>query len=168
MRIALIVAVADNLAIGKDNKLLWHIPADMKFFRETTTGKPVVMGRKTYQSIGRPLPKRTNIIVSRDSTFSAEGCEVYTSIEEALERAQVINQAEGHEEIIVMGGGEIYSRCLDFACRIYLTEVHQSYDADSFFPAFDRSHWRETSRIDHPGDPEGNIPSYSFVVLDRC
>ncbi|WP_135079956.1 dihydrofolate reductase [Terasakiella sp. SH-1] len=158
MRISMIVAVAENGAIGKDNKMLWHIPEDFKYFKTTTMGKPIIMGRKTYESIGRPLPGRLNIVITRDETWSVEGVSVVHSLDEAIELAK---QDKG-EEIFIIGGGTIYAQAMPMATRIHFTEIHRAYDADAHFPPLDTSLWQEISREDHAGDPD-----YSFVVYER-
>ncbi len=166
MRLALIVAVAENRVIGRDNRLPWRIPADLRHFKATSMGKPVIMGRKTFQSIGRPLAGRTNIVISRDPTFAADGVAVAGDFEAALECADRSAARAGIDEVMVIGGAEIYAEALARADRIYLTEVHRAVDGDVHFPEIDRDQWRESRREDHPAaTPDG--PAYSFVVLDR-
>ena len=141
--LSLIAAVARNRAIGKDNQLLWHLPEDMKHFRETTRGKPVVMGRKTWESLPekfRPLPGRQNIVVSRDPAYKAHGADLAGSLEGALALAG------GAEEVFVIGGAEIYGQALPLAQRLYLTEVAHDFAADAFFPEFSTGEWQEISR----------------------
>lgn len=159
MRISLIVAVAENGVIGRDGDLPWRIPADLKFFKDTTTGHPIVMGRKTHQSIGRALPGRTNIVVTRDPEFSGDDIAVVGDLDSALAAA---GEAD---EVMVIGGAQIYAMALPRAKRIYLTEVHIAADGDTRFPELDRGIWSETSRVDHPA--EGDIPAFSFVTLER-
>ncbi len=162
-RIALIAAVAANGVIGRDNALPWRIPEDMKWFRERTAGKPCVMGRKTWESFPkRPLPGRTNIVVTRDETFRAEGAVVVHTLEAALDAAA----RETPEEIMILGGAEIYCSALPFADRMYLTRVHGEVAGDTRFPDFDRAAWRETIVSDHPSSPERPI-GYSFLILDE-
>ncbi len=166
MRLALIVAMAENRVIGRDNGLPWRIPADLRHFKATTMGKPVIMGRKTFQSIGRPLAGRTNIVISRDPTFAADGAAVVRDFQAALECTDRAAARAGIEEIMVIGGAEIYALALARADRIYLTEVHRAVDGDVRFPEIDRDQWRESRREDHPAaTPDGS--AYSFVVLDR-
>ncbi len=160
MSISIIAAMADNGTIGINNQLPWHLPADLKWFRQQTTGKPILMGRKTYDSIGRPLPKRRNIVISRDASLTIEGCEVVTSIEEALKRCA------GVDEVMVIGGASFYQQMLPHANRLYLTRVHTLIDGDAYFPEIDFSQWREVERIDHHAD-EANAFDYSFVIYDR-
>lgn len=159
MRISLIVAVAENGVIGRDGDLPWRIPADLKFFKDTTTGHPIVMGRKTHQSIGRALPGRTNIVVTRDPEFSGDDIAVVGDLDSALAAA---GEAD---EVMVIGGAQIYAMALPRAKRIYLTEVHIAADGDTRFPELDRGIWSETARVDHPA--EGDIPAFSFVTLER-
>ncbi|MCP5213781.1 MAG: dihydrofolate reductase [Pseudomonadales bacterium] len=166
MRLALIVAMAENRVIGINNNLPWHLSNDLRYFKAITMGKPVILGRKTHQSIGKPLPGRTNIVISTDAGADFEGCSVVSSVEEALELAENIALIDGSSEAIVMGGAQIYELCLPFVDRIYLTEVHAHVRGDTYFPKFDRSEWQEVGREDF--DPEGDNPyEYSFVVLDR-
>lgn len=165
MRLALIVAMAANRVIGRGNEMPWRIPADMRYFKATTMGKPVIMGRKTYQSIGRPLAGRTNIVVSRNPAFAADGAATARNLEAALRSAKQSAAPTGADEIMVIGGAEIYAQALARADRIYLTEVHCSPDGDVHFPEIDRDRWRESRREDHAAAPDR--PAYSFVVLDR-
>ncbi len=157
--LSLIVAMAANGVIGRDNRLPWHISEDLRYFKRVTMGKPLVMGRKTFQSIGKPLPGRPNIVVTRDPAWSSEGVQVAHSVAQALETARGL--AAGGE-VMVIGGAELFKAALATARRLYLTEVHRNYDGDVFFPDPDPASWREVSREDHAGDP-----AYSFVVLER-
>ncbi|NVK19267.1 MAG: dihydrofolate reductase [Methylocystaceae bacterium] len=166
MRISMIVAVAENGAIGKDNKMLWHIPEDFKYFKATTMGKPMIMGRKTFDSIGRPLPGRLTIVVTRDQNWSADGVVVVHDLDAALSAAFAEAEDKNADEVMIVGGSQIYAQAMDQTDRIYYTEVHQSYDHDASFPALDKTVWQEVSRKDHENDQAGK-PSYSFVVLDR-
>ncbi len=159
MLISLVVAVAENNVIGKNNQLIWHLPADLKHFKKLTTGHTVFMGRKTYDSIGKPLPNRRNVVISR-SVNEIEGCEVAVSLEDALKLTSAEN------EIFIIGGAEIYKLALTLANRIYLTQIHQSFDGDTFFPELDLQQWQETQREDFSPD-EKNLLSYSFIILDR-
>ncbi len=159
MLISLVVAVAENNVIGKNNQLIWHLPADLKHFKKLTTGHTVFMGRKTHDSIGKPLPNRRNIVISR-SVDQIEGCEVAVSLEDALKLTSAEN------EVFIIGGAEIYKLALPLANRIYLTQIHQSFDGDTFFPELDLQQWRETQREDFSPD-EKNRLSYSFITLDR-
>jgi dihydrofolate reductase len=159
MIVSLVAAVAANGVIGRDGDLPWRIPADLRHFKAVTMGKPVIMGRRTWQSIGRPLPGRRNIVISRDPAFAAAGAEVVASLEAALAAAADANEA------MVIGGGEVYAAALPRADRLYLTEVHLAVDGDVHFPKIDRAAWRETAREDHPA-ADGN-PAFSFVTLER-
>ena len=158
--ITLVVAMDRGRVIGAEGKLPWHLPADLKHFRAITWGKPIVMGRKTHESIGRPLPGRENIVVSRTPGFESPGCVVVRSTEEAL-----IHIREALE-VMVVGGAALYAETLPLAHRIYLTEVHAEFDGDVHFPPYDRVAWRERQRIDHPADKLNPFP-YSFVLLER-
>lgn len=164
--VALILARADNGVIGRAGGLPWHLSGDLKFFKAQTLGKPVVMGRKTWQSIGRPLPGRPNLVVTRDGTFRPAGAEVLASVAAALERAQDLARSSGAGEIMVIGGGDIYRQTLPLASRIYLTEVHARPDGDTTFPALDPAEWREVRR-DPPVPGDVDQPAYSIVVLER-
>jgi dihydrofolate reductase len=160
MRVSIIVAIGENRVIGFDGTMPWHIPGDLKYFKEKTMGKPVIMGRRTFQSIGKPLPGRTNIILSRDQSFQAVGATVVADRKEAL---AVAEQAEGGgDEIMVIGGAKVYTHFADLTDRIYLTQIHAKPDGNTFFHSFDLNQWIEISRQKHDGDP-----SYSFIVLDR-
>lgn len=159
MNINIVVAIASNNAIGKNNKLLWHLPKDLKHFKELTTGHTVIMGRKTFDSVGRPLPNRRNIVVTRQN-INIEGCEVVNSLDAALALAS------GEAEVDIVGGAEIYRQAMHLTNRIHLTIVHQNFDADTFFPEIDYSEWEETTREDHQPD-ETNPISFSFITLKR-
>jgi dihydrofolate reductase len=161
--VALIVAVAENGVIGRDGKLPWRIPEDMKWFRERTAGRPLIMGRKTWESFPkRPLPGRTNIVITRDVAYKAEGAVVVTSLAAALEVAA----GEEPEEIMVIGGAEIYRAALPVTRRIYLTSVHGEIAGDTHFPAIDRADWTETVVGVYPSSAERPI-GYSFIILDK-
>ncbi len=155
MEISVVVAMASNRAIGKDNTLLWHISEDLKYFKALTMGAPIVMGRKTYESIGRPLPGRRNVVLSRNSELEIAGCECYTSLDSAL--AALASE----EKVFVIGGGQIYEQALDVATKLYVTEVSGEYDADTYFPAIG-SQWQEHSRQDY-AKGEKFDGSFSFV-----
>ena len=164
--LSIIVAVAENGVIGKDNAMPWQLPEDMQHFKRVTMGKPIVMGRKTYESIGRPLPGRTNIVISRNLAFHAEGVEVMHSLEDALTLAKELAGREGAEEVMVMGGAQIYAAAIPMADRMYITEVHASVDGDAVLCDIDWSVWRETSRDNRDAQPP-NPYNYSFVCYDR-
>ena len=168
--VALILARAENGVIGRAGGLPWHLSGDLKFFKAQTMGKPLVMGRKTYQSIGKPLPGRPNLAISRDPGFRPEGVEVFADLAAALVRARALAAAmpgEGPQrEIMVIGGGQIYAQALPLAERIYLTEVHATPQGDTVFPELDPTEWRELSREPQPSPGEGQ-PGFSFVILER-
>lgn len=158
--ISLIAAMTDECVIGINNSLPWKLPNDMKWFRETTMGKPIVMGRKTFESFGaKPLPGRSNIIITRDQNYSAEDCIVTHTIDEALQAAGDV------EEIMIIGGASFYEQMLPQAQRMYLTRVHTKVEGDAWFPGFDLSQWQEVKRIDCDAD-ERNPYAHSFVILE--
>ncbi len=162
MIVSLIVAMDRKRGIGRDNALPWRLSADLKRFRELTMGHHIILGRKTYESIGKPLPGRTMIIVTRNTAFSAEGSIVVHSLEEALQLAE----ARGEAETFICGGAEIYAQSLNRADRIYLTEVDAEVAADTFFPAFHADEWREEACETWPADEKNQYPS-TFRVLQR-
>lgn len=164
-RLSLIVARAENGVIGRDGGLPWRLPGDLAFFKKTTMGKPVVMGRRTFESIGRPLAGRTNIVVTRDAGFAAEGVAVAHDLDEALALAERTAAADGADEVMVIGGAQIYAQTMPRADRIYLTSVHAAPEGDTHLPAPDPAHWRETAREARPAD--GAAPAYDIIVLDR-
>ncbi|MBH8567263.1 dihydrofolate reductase [Microvirga sp. STS02] len=160
--VSFVVAVAENNAIGKDGELPWgHLPDDLQHFKRITLGHPVVMGRRTYDSLGRALPKRPNIVITRQPGWAAPGCETAASVPAALARARELD-----EEVCVIGGGEIYREALPAADVIYLTEVHHSFEGDAFFPTLSPSEWREETRERHEAD-ERHAYAFSFVTLRR-
>jgi len=159
MNINIVVAIAANNAIGKNNELLWHLPKDLKHFKKLTTGHTVIMGRKTFDSVGKPLPNRRNIVVTRQN-IQIKGCEVVNSLEAALELTN-------HElEVDIVGGAEIYKQAMPLTNFIYLTIVHQDFEADTFFPEIDYTQWQEMSREDHQTDEKHAFP-FSFITLKR-
>ncbi|MBN56486.1 MAG: dihydrofolate reductase [Thalassolituus sp.] len=161
----MIVAVAENGVIGRNNSLPWYLPNDLKYFKQTTMGKPVIMGRKTYESIGKPLPGRTNIVITRQADYQPEGVKVVNSVEAAKELAESVCLIDGQDEAMIMGGAEIYALSLPYTDRLYLTEVHADVQGDAFFPEYDKSRWQEVAREDFAA--EGPNPySYSFVVYE--
>jgi dihydrofolate reductase len=161
MQIFIIVALADNYVIGINNRLPWRLPADLKHFRDLTYGKNIVMGRKTYESIGKALPGRRNIVLSKNKNFRCDQCEVYDSLEKVF---SVLKHKE--EEIFIIGGTEIYKEALLFATKMYLTFVHAHFNGDAYFPKWNDDEWREIERRDFIADKK-NIYNYSFVVLER-
>ena len=160
MIISLIAAMDRNRLIGQGNRLPWRLPADMKHFRKLTLGKPVVMGRRTFESIGKPLAKRTNIILTRDPHFRASGCIVTHGVDQAL------SEADGCEELMIIGGYSVYEQFLDCAGRFYLTQIHECLEGDVYFPEFELSHWREVKRVKHESDND-NPHSFDCVLLHK-
>ena len=160
--LSLIVAVSSNQAIGKGNQLLWHLPNDLKFFKNTTWGMPVIMGRKTFESVNKPLPGRFNIVISRQAGWNAEGVRVASNLEEAIGLAEETNA----KEIFIIGGGEIYRQAISMASTIYLTRVHANLDGDVFFPEIDPAIWELTCNQDFPADEKHAYP-YSFQTWKR-
>lgn len=159
--ISLVVAMARNRTIGAGGRLPWHLPEDLKRFKAVTTGHPIVMGRKTFESIGRPLPGRTNIVVTRDAAKTIPGCVVAGSLDEALAKASAPG-VPGNEEVCVIGGGEIYRQALPRADRLYLTLIDRDVDGDAFFPDFSEQDYTVVSREER-GDPF----RFEFLVLQR-
>lgn len=160
MRISLIAAASRNGVIGRDGKLPWHLPNDFRYFKRMTTGRPIVMGRRTWESLGGPLPERSNIVMTRQAGFLADGARVVATADEALAAAG------DAEELMVIGGGEIYAQFLDAAARVYLTLVDADVDGDTRFPALDEARWRLTSREAHRAD-ERHAHAYEFRIYDR-
>jgi dihydrofolate reductase len=161
MIISIIVAMDNKGVIGLEGDLPWHLSADLKHFKEITMGKPLIMGRKTHESIGRPLPGRKNIVLTYSKEFKAEGCEVVHSLDDAFQVAGDV------DEVMIMGGSGIYDQSLTRADRLYLTEVHADVKGDVYFPEFDKGEWVEREREEHSAD-EKNEFDYSFVVLQRA
>ena len=159
--ITIIAAIAENNALGKGNKLIWYLPADLKRFKKTTLNHWVIMGRKTYESIVKPLQNRTNILITRNKNYKAEGCIVVNSIEEAIQLA-----IKEDENPFILGGAEIYKQAMQFVDKLDMTFVHHKFDADVFFPEINKTIWKETSREDFKAD-ENNKYDYSFVTFER-
>ena len=155
-----------NRTIGRNNALPWHLPEDLKYFKRVTMGKPIIMGRKTWESIGRPLPGRTNIVITRDESFSAPGIKVVHSLNDALSVAESVGVIDGADEVVVIGGAQIYALTLPTADRLYLTQVHAEVEGDAHFPMFDLTQWHELGREDYSASGP-NPYDYSFVVLER-
>jgi len=164
--VALVVAMGDNRAIGKGGGLPWRLSSDMRFFRKVTMGKPIVMGRLTFASLGRVLDGRLNIVLTRNAAFEAPGAVMAYNLEEALDVARKEAAKAGVDEIMIIGGEDVFREVLPQADRIYLTEVHAAPHADTWFPALDPSEWREVSREKHEAGPNDDH-DFSFVVLDR-
>lgn len=166
MKVSLIVAMAENRVIGRNNNLPWYLPNDLKYFKQATMGKPIIMGRKTYDSIGKPLPGRPNIVITRNVDFTAEGITVVNSLADALDQAEDLAFINGAEEVMVIGGAQIYTEALRKADRLYLTEVHAEVEGDAHFPEFDQADWQEQAREDFEAQAP-NPYNYSFVVYDK-
>jgi len=166
VELAVIVAAADNGVIGCNGALPWHLPEDLRYFKRVTLGKPIVMGRKTFESIGRPLPGRTNIVVSRNTQYRAEGVRVVASLDAALQLAEEIAANDSVDELMVIGGAQIYTEALLRADRLYYTAVHCSVDGDAFLPEIDWALWRETWREKHHAATP-DACDYTFLTYDR-
>lgn len=159
--ITIIAAIAENNALGKDNQLIWHLPADLKRFKEVTNGHHIIMGRKTFESLGKPLPNRTTIIITRNKNYKQKGCIIVHSLEEAIEAASEDNNP------YILGGAEIYKQAMNIADKLDLTFVHQSFEADAFFPEIDLNIWKEITRKDFKAD-DRNKHNYSFVTYIKA
>lgn len=162
MQISMIAAMAHDRVIGLDNQMPWHLPADLAHFKRVTLGKPVLMGRKTFESIGRPLPGRRNLVISRNPDYQADGVEMVSSVEVALARLQ----GEGVEELMVIGGGHLYAQLLPRADRLYLTRIDLAVEGDTRFPAFDDGRWQLVESEPHAAD-EKNPHPYRFETWQR-
>jgi dihydrofolate reductase len=163
--VAIVVAAADNDVIGRNNALPWDLPDDLRYFRRITMGKPVLMGRRTFESIGRPLPGRSNLVISRDRGYSADGVRVVAGLAEAIELAESIALIDGAGELMVIGGAQIYELAMPLATRLYLTRVHASPAGDTYLPSIDWDEWRETAR-DERAAMDGHA-AHSFLVYTR-
>ncbi len=162
MNLSIIVAIGEGNVIGKKNGLPWYLPADLKHFKQLTTSHAIIMGRKTYESIGKPLPNRTNIVLAREMDFALEGCVVAHSIEEALSLPVVQDDSEA----FVIGGGEIFRQAIDLVSTLYVTEVHHRFDGDIYFPVIDAKIWKEVARERGVQDEKNNL-EYYFVMYKR-
>ncbi len=162
MKISLIVAMANNRVIGLDNKMPWHLSADLKKFKSITMGSPILMGRKTYESIGRPLPGRTNMIISRNLDYQQEGCLVFNDLNTALETA-----SQSTKEVFIIGGSDLYKAILPLANVLYLTLINKDFQGDTFFPEIDFNEWSEVTREDIKDDPSVYF-NYSFLKLEKA
>ena len=163
--LSLIAALGENRVIGVDNSMPWHLPGDFKYFKATTLGKPIIMGRKTWDSLGRPLPGRLNIVVSRQADLVLEGAEVYPSLEAAVVRAEEWAKEQGVDELMLIGGAQLYAQGLAQADRLYLTRVALSPEGDAWFPVFDLNQWTLVSNVPNPA--EGDKPAYNFEVWEK-
>ena len=163
MKLSMIAAMANNRVIGNNNKMPWHLPADLQWFKKTTMGSPILMGRKTYDSIGRPLPGRLNIVLSRNADLDIDGCTVVDSLEKAMEEASAV---DNNDEIFITGGAHLYNSLLSEVDRLYLTLIDADFEGDTFFPDYTQLDWKEVDRIDNDAD-DNNPHPYSFITLDR-
>lgn len=163
MRLSILVAMAKNRVIGKNNALPWHLSADLKHFKALTMGHPIIMGRKTYESIGKLLPGRTNVIVTRQKAYQVVGAIIVNSIDDALKVCQA--GVDGNNEVFLIGGAELYQQTLGLCNRIYVTEIQRDFDGDTLFPVLDMEEWQEMSREKHYSEA-GNL-EYHFVMLDH-
>ena len=164
--LSLIAALGENRVIGVDNSMPWHLPGDFKYFKATTLGKPIIMGRKTWDSLGRPLPGRLNIVVSRQAGLMLEGAEVYPSLEAAVVRAEEWAKAQGVDELMLIGGAQLYAQGLAQADRLYLTRVALSPEGDAWFPEFDLHQWKLVSNVENPAVEDK--PAYNFEVWEKA
>lgn len=163
--LAMIAALADNHVIGLDNRMPWHLPADLKHFKAMTLGKPIIMGRKTWDSLGRPLPGRLNLVVSRQPDLQLEGAETFTDLDSALTRAEQWAREQGVDELMLIGGAQLYAQSLPQAQRLYLTRIEASPEGDAFFPDYDQAEWERIDSQAHPA--EGDSPAYRFETWQR-
>ncbi|SFG12367.1 dihydrofolate reductase [Pontibacter chinhatensis] len=160
--LAIVVAAAENNVIGKDNDLIWHLPADLKHFKSLTMGHPMIMGRKTFEAIGKPLPGRTSIIITSQKDYQAEGCVVVHSLEEAIAKGRELDA----DQVSIIGGAKVYQQALPLADRVYLTRVHASFEGDAYFPELSDLEWQVVEQEHHEPD-EKNKYSYTFLTLTR-
>lgn len=161
-KISAIAAMSENRVIGDHNKLPWYLPADLKHFKTLTSGRCILMGRKTFESIGKPLPNRTNIVITRNAKFQAPGCLVVTSLDEAM----TCSEAMENKEIFIIGGAEVYQQLMPQIECIYLTIVHETFSGDAFFPELSSSEWKEVEKTNYEAD-EDNQFDYSFLTLEK-
>lgn len=164
MKISLISAVAENGVIGRNNDMPWHLPDDFAFFKRKTSHHPIIMGRKSLEALGKPLPNRTNIVITRNPDFTAAGVTVVHTLEDAIDEAKKADRPT--DEIFVIGGAEIYAMALPIATTLYLTEIYQAFEGDTYFPSFDKREWKEVSRRLHPAD-ERHVVAFDFVEYER-
>ena len=167
VHLTFVVAMAENRVIGRDNGLVWHLGSDLKRFKAATLGKPMIMGRKTFLSIGKPLPGRETIVLTRDKTFSVEGVHVATSIDDAIKQGEVLAIKLGVDEITVAGGGDVYQQLMDKCDRIIMTYVHASPEGDAFFPSFEHLDFYETARESHEAGLQDDH-AFTIVTYERC
>lgn len=160
MKISIIVAMASNRVIGFNNQMPWHLSADLKKFKQITMGSPIIMGRKTYESIGRPLPGRQNVVISRSASYHPNGCQVFNSLDSAIQAFS------SYEDIFVIGGATLYQALLPKASYLYITQINKHFDGDTYFPDIDAERWRTVSREDIDNDDSVDF-TYSFIKLER-
>jgi len=160
MRLSIVVAMDDNRLIGKGNGLPWHLPADLAYFKKITTDNSILMGRNTYDSIGKPLPNRRNIVITRNSEISIKGCEVVNSIEKAL------SITKDEEEVMIIGGANLFEQLLPNVSRLYITHIEGEFEGETYFPNYDENEWLDVSRESHQPD-EKNKYAYQFSIMDR-
>lgn len=163
--VSLIVAATRNQVIGLDNQMPWNLPADLRYFKQRTLGKPIIMGRKTWESLGRPLPGRLNIVITRQADIALEGAEVFADLDAAIERGQEWAAQQGVDEVMVIGGGQLYQQALTLAQRVYLTRIELELDGDTYFPVLDAQLWQKTDAQTHPAQEQE--PGYTFEVWQR-
>ena len=167
MRLSLIAAMADNLVIGIDGKIPWHLPEDLRNFKNITMGAPILMGRKTFQSIGRPLPGRQNYVLTHDRNFSASNVKVFHNLDFAIKEIRAEASRKQSEDAFIIGGAEIYAHTINLADRLYLTEVHIKPEGDTWFPLINYDEWREVHR-NYVNDKNNAIPPYTFKIFDKA
>lgn len=165
MPVSMIVAATRNHVIGRDNQMPWHLPDDLRYFKQRTLGKPIIMGRKTWQSLGRPLPGRLNIVVTRQQDADFAGAEVFSDLEAALQRGREWAAQQGVDEVMLIGGGQLYKQALPLAQRVYLTRIELELEGDTFFPVLDSQEWRQTDAQTHSA--VNGQPGYTFEVWQR-
>lgn len=163
--VSMIVAATRNQVIGRDNQMPWHLPEDLRYFKQRTLGKPIIMGRKTWQSLGRPLPGRLNIVVTRQQDAEYAGAEVFSNLEAALQRGREWAVQQGIDEVMLIGGGQLYQQGLPLAQRVYLTRIELELEGDTFFPVLDNQQWQKTDAQTHSA--KNDQPGYTFEVWQR-
>ena len=163
--VSLIVAVTRNQVIGRDNQMPWHLPADLRYFKQRTLGKPIIMGRKTWESLGRPLPGRLNIVITQQADTAFAGAEVFSDLPAAIQRGQEWAKEQGVDEVMVIGGGQLYRQALGLAQRVYLTRIELELEGDTFFPVLDAQQWQQSDAQAHPAQEQE--PGYTFEVWQR-
>ena len=163
--VSMIVATTRNQVIGRNNQMPWHLPADLRYFKQRTLGKPIIMGRKTWESLGRPLPGRLNIVITQQADTVFEGAEVFADWQVAIQRGQEWAREQGVDEVMVIGGGQLYQQALALAQRVYLTRIDLELEGDTFFPVLDAQQWQQTDAQVHPAQDQE--PGYTFEVWQR-